>query len=99
MLYQSKFVDKVGTRTTRGQNNRENNCVYRESHALFLLEHDFGGLDNGCHYVTDFEIHLFCASASDHAFNEIVSNLNDNVSHYSTELKFRYFTRQRIACG
>jgi hypothetical protein len=32
-------------------------------------------------------------------FNEIVSNLNDNVSHYSTELKFRYFARQRIACG
>ena len=64
----------------------------KSSHALVLLEHDFGGLDYGCNRVTDLEIHLFCASTSYHAFDEIVSNFNDNMRHYAAELKLRYST-------
>jgi hypothetical protein len=63
------------------------------------LEHYFCGLDYSHDCVADFERHLFCASAGYHAFDEIVSNLDDNMSHYSTELKFRYLAFKPVARG
>jgi len=63
------------------------------------LQHYFRGLDYSGDFVADLEMHFFGASTGYHAFDEIVPNLNDNVSHYSTELKFRYFAFQSVACG
>jgi hypothetical protein len=64
---------------------------------LLLLEHDFRGLDYGRNGVAYLEAHFNRASPGDHAFDDIVSNLEDDVGHYSAKLEFGNFALKPVS--
>ena len=64
---------------------------------LLLFEHDFRGLDYGRNGVAYLEAHFNRASPGDHAFDDIVSNLNDDMGHDTAKLEFRNFTFKPVS--
>jgi hypothetical protein len=64
---------------------------------LLLFEHDFRGLDYGRNGVAYLEAHFNRASLRDHAFNDVVSNLEDDMSHDAAKLEFGDFTFKPVA--
>src|SRR5215467_4076301 len=65
---------------------------------LVFLQHYFCGFDYGSDGVAGFQIHLFGASSGYDAFDEVLPDLNDDVGHDSTQLKFRNFAFESIPC-
>ena len=49
--------------------------------ASALLDHHFSGLDDHLHRVTLLQPKLFGTGTSDHAFDLIVADLDDDVGH------------------
>jgi hypothetical protein len=62
-------------------------------------KHDFGGFDDGGNFVADFEFHFFGAAASDYAFDKVLPDTDDDVSHDATELEFFDGAFQGISSG
>jgi len=62
-----------------------------------LLDHNLGGLDYGRDGVADLEIHFHGAAPGDHALDEIVSDLDDHMGHYSAKLQLCDFALKTIA--
>ena len=53
-----------------------------------FLDHYFRGFHDSKHRVALFEFQFVGAAPGDHAFNEIVANLHDYVSHHIAQLDF-----------
>ena len=68
----------------------------KDTTHLIFLQHDFRGFDYGGDRVAGLQIHLFGASSGYDAFDEVLANLNDDVGHDPTELKFRDFSLESI---
>jgi hypothetical protein len=68
------------------------------SSMLLLFEHDFRGLDYRRNGVAHLEAHFNRASPGDHAFDDIVSNLDDDMGHHSAELEFGDFAFKPVSC-
>ena len=64
---------------------------------LLLFEHDFRGLDYGRNGVAYLEAHFNRASPGDHAFDDIVPNLNDDMGHDTAKLEFGNFTFKPVS--
>jgi hypothetical protein len=64
---------------------------------LLLFEHDFRGLDYGRNGVAYLEAHFNRASPGDHAFDDIVSNLNDDMGHDTAKLEFGDFAFKPVS--
>jgi len=62
-------------------------------------KHDFGGFDYGGNFVADFEFHFFGAATGDDAFDEVLPDADDDVSHDAAELEFFDGAFQRISSG
>src|SRR5258705_13637821 len=67
------------------------------SSRLLLFEHDFRGLDYGRNGVAYLEAHFNSASPGDHAFDDIVSNLDDDMGHSSDKLEFGDFAFKPVS--
>jgi hypothetical protein len=64
---------------------------------LLLFEHDFRGLDYGGNGVAYLEAHFNRAAPGDHAFDDVVANLEDDVSHDATKLEFSDFAFKPVS--
>jgi hypothetical protein len=62
-----------------------------------LFQHYFGGLDHCGDGIAHFKFHLFGAAFGDYAFDQILSDADDYVSHHSAEFDFGYRALQAIA--
>ena len=65
---------------------------------LLLFEHDFRGLDYGRNGVAYLEAHFNRASPGDHALDDVVANLDDDMSHHTAKLEFGDFTFKPVSC-
>jgi hypothetical protein len=64
---------------------------------LLLFEHDFRGFDYGRNGVAYLEAHFNRASPGDHAFDDVVANLDDDMSHHAAKLEFSDFSFKTIS--
>ena len=64
---------------------------------LLLFQHNFRRLDDGGYGVTHLEAHFNGAPPGDDALDDVVANLEDDVSHDAAELEFGDFTFQTIS--
>src|ERR1700733_2014084 len=67
--------------------------------ASVLLEHHLSRLDHHCDNITLLQCHLFGASPGDHAFNEVLANAHDHMSHHAAKLNLFDGTFELIASG
>ena len=70
----------LGTKRTESGDD----AVYLKPRSV-LLEHDFGGLDDGFDFVADLELHGVDAAPGDDAFDHVVADPDGDVSHDLTE--------------
>jgi hypothetical protein len=68
------------------------------SSMLLLFEHDLRGLDHGGNGVAYLEAHFNGATPGDHAFDDVVSNLEDDMSHDAAKLEFGNFAFKPVSC-
>ena len=66
--------------------------------VLVLFEHYLCGLYDGLHCVSHFEFHLIRAALCNHALNQVTTNADDNVGHYTTELNLFNLSNEFVAC-
>ena len=64
---------------------------------LVLLEHHFGGFNHGSDGIAHFQFHLFRTAAGDYAFDQVVSDTNENVGHDAAQLHFFDLAYKMIA--
>jgi hypothetical protein len=62
-------------------------------------KHDFGGFDYGGNFVADFEFHFLGAATGNDAFDEVLPDADDDVSHDAAELEFFDSAFQGISSG
>jgi hypothetical protein len=73
--------------------------MWAQRRRSIFEKHDFGGFDYGGNLVADFEFHFFGAATSDDAFDEILADADDDVSHDAAELEFFDGAFQGISSG
>jgi|HubBroStandDraft_4_1064222.scaffolds.fasta_scaffold10513_3 hypothetical protein len=73
--------------------------TYCGSAKLGLLQHYFCGFDHGGNRVANLEFQFFRAAPGDDAFDLVVADFHDDVSHDVPELKLHDFADQTIASG
>jgi hypothetical protein len=64
--------------------------------CLIFLQHDFRGFDYGGDFVADLQLHFIGAAFSDYALDEVLADANDDISHYSAELKLNNFAFKTV---
>src|SRR5580692_4287331 len=67
--------------------------------ASVLLEHHLSRLDHHCDNITLLQCHLFGASSGDHAFNKVLANAHDHMSHHAAKLNLLDCAFKLIASG
>jgi len=62
-----------------------------------LRDHNFGGFDHNPNRVALLQLQLFGATARDHAFHKVVTDLNDHLRHNAADLHLFHNARKLIS--
>jgi hypothetical protein len=73
--------------------------MWMQRRGSVFEKHDFGGFDYGGNFVADFEFHFFGAATGDDAFDEVLPDADDDVSHDAAELEFFDGAFQGVSSG
>ena len=66
---------------------------------LVLLQHDFRRFNDHFDGVALLKLHLLGAAPRDNAFDKVVSNADDDMSHDITKLNFFDLVGKLVACS